>query len=297
MSMSSQTLPQNDASASNTIVVYFMDISDGFNPVELRSSITTVGKEQLQDALKEIEQLTASGEFCRCEDADCFLERDRSSKGYDALYLCFRKVAETENEPTAITRTWTMDGIHATLNSDSPNLASEKRRSIAPDVIANLSNIASICLKVAMVALVVFSVASIQGAVQDYYKQQALQESYAKLAVGEVLSERANTIETALVGDLSVLTVKYQYEDGTAAAENFFGRYSEGSIYAVKSPEIAGHQPDKAIVTGNIGEDNATVVVTYSRVKDSKLADSYYSGNAPIGGGPNIESIPIYQNP
>lgn len=294
MSMSSQTPSQHNASVPHAIVVHFMDITDGFNPAELRSPIVTVGKKQLQEVLEEAEQFTANGEFCRCADADALME---SEHGQDALYLCFRKVTKMEDAATAVNHTWTMDEIHATLNPDSPNLASEQRHSLIPKVLANMSDIFSIGWKLVLVALALFTVVSVSDAVQARQNQQLQQELNAKVHAGEILSKEAGVWDAALAGDLRVLIVKYQYPDGTAAAENFYGRYAEGSTYMVKSPDIYGQQPDQELVTGSIGDDDLSITVTYNPVKDSRLADPYYSGNAPIGGGMNIEDIPIYQNP
>ena len=61
------------------------------------------------------------------------------------------------------------------------------------------------------------------------------------------------------------LTINYQYEDGTKAANTFTRQYMEGRAYSVTSKKIAGYSADKRVVRGTMGTEDITVTVTYSK--------------------------------
>lgn len=60
------------------------------------------------------------------------------------------------------------------------------------------------------------------------------------------------------------LTVKYQYQDGSQAAEDVTLQYPMGFTYDIPSPEIPGYTPDKPTVSGTMPGKPLEVVVTYS---------------------------------
>lgn len=80
-----------------------------------------------------------------------------------------------------------------------------------------------------------------------------------------------------------VLTVNYQYEDGTQAADSVAGTYVYNSPYYLISPEIGGYTPDKATVTGRMPPTDLTLTVTYKKTPDS--------GGGDDGGGTGGGSI------
>ncbi len=62
------------------------------------------------------------------------------------------------------------------------------------------------------------------------------------------------------------LTIKYQYEDGSKAANTFVGYYNKGAHYEVPSPVVDGYTPDRAVVKGGpITKDTTEVVVYYKK--------------------------------
>lgn len=63
------------------------------------------------------------------------------------------------------------------------------------------------------------------------------------------------------------LTVKYQYQDGSQAAEDVIFQYPSGFVYDVPSPAIAGYRPDKQTVTGTMPGSALEEVVTYTPVQ------------------------------
>ena len=71
--------------------------------------------------------------------------------------------------------------------------------------------------------------------------------------VTETVTYKANTY---------TLTIKYVYEDGSTASNDYVKKYKTGERYDVSSPEIAGYTADKAKVSGTIASD-VTETVTY----------------------------------
>ena len=59
------------------------------------------------------------------------------------------------------------------------------------------------------------------------------------------------------------LTIIYQYEDGTQAAEPYYGMYLYKRDYTVESPVIEGYTADYPVVNGTMVIDGETIYVTY----------------------------------
>ncbi len=63
-----------------------------------------------------------------------------------------------------------------------------------------------------------------------------------------------------------VLTINYQYADGTIASTAYTDTLDNNTDYAVPSPTIATYMPDMDTVKGTMGTENVTLSVTYSQV-------------------------------
>ncbi len=61
------------------------------------------------------------------------------------------------------------------------------------------------------------------------------------------------------------LTIVYQYEDGTEAAETYRQRVEYGAAYSVTSPVIPGYTADILVVEGTMGTAAVSVTVTYTK--------------------------------
>ena len=59
------------------------------------------------------------------------------------------------------------------------------------------------------------------------------------------------------------LTIKYQYVDGSQAAEDAVTNYPMGFEYAVPSPEVSGYTPNRAMVSGTMPAQAVTETVVY----------------------------------
>ncbi|MCM1297023.1 MAG: InlB B-repeat-containing protein, partial [Muribaculaceae bacterium] len=68
------------------------------------------------------------------------------------------------------------------------------------------------------------------------------------------------------------LTVRYEYEDGTPAAESYSYQGEAGAGFRVVSPAIEGYTPDRQLVEGTLNGD-LTLVVTYAPDEDEDLED------------------------
>ena len=96
------------------------------------------------------------------------------------------------------------------------------------------------------------------------------------------------------------LTVKYQYQDGSQAAEDVVYQYPAGFAYDVPSPEIAGYQPDKQTVAGTMPghalEDLVTYrpveydLTVYYRHQDGSQAATTYQEQLPAGAAYSVTS-------
>ena len=67
------------------------------------------------------------------------------------------------------------------------------------------------------------------------------------------------------------LTIQYQYEDGSQAAEPVVKTYEAGAAYQVASPVIGGFYTDQAIVSGTMPDKDLTITVTYLPVPGELL--------------------------
>lgn len=65
-----------------------------------------------------------------------------------------------------------------------------------------------------------------------------------------------------------VLTITYEYKDGSQAAPTRTQTVEEGATYSVASPDIKGYQPSIATVSGTMGNADVSVTVTYTAVSD-----------------------------
>ncbi len=68
------------------------------------------------------------------------------------------------------------------------------------------------------------------------------------------------------VSRVHTLTVNYQYENGTQAAQPVTRSLTAGSSYEIASPIIEGYTADRPIVSGTMPEEDLTVTVTYTAV-------------------------------
>ena len=68
-----------------------------------------------------------------------------------------------------------------------------------------------------------------------------------------------------------ILTIQYQYEDGSQAAEPVVKTYEAGAAYQVVSPVIGGFYTDQAIVSGTMPDKDLTITVTYLPVPGELL--------------------------
>ena len=64
------------------------------------------------------------------------------------------------------------------------------------------------------------------------------------------------------------LTILYQYQNGTTAAETHTETLHAGDDYNVTSPTINGYHTDKKVVKGTMPARNVTITVIYIRNRD-----------------------------
>jgi LPXTG-motif cell wall-anchored protein len=75
-----------------------------------------------------------------------------------------------------------------------------------------------------------------------------------------------DVIETVIYTPIDyTLTIKYQYEDGSEAAEDVVRTLHVNDPYSVASPVITGFTPDYAVIAGTMPASNVKAVVTYVR--------------------------------
>lgn len=67
------------------------------------------------------------------------------------------------------------------------------------------------------------------------------------------------------VPDAHDVTVNYQYEDGTQAAEPVTQSIEVGKDFEIVSPSITGYTPSQAKITGTMGESSQEYTVTYKK--------------------------------
>lgn len=81
------------------------------------------------------------------------------------------------------------------------------------------------------------------------------------------------------------LTIKYQYEDGTTAHEDYVEDIKHGEQYSIDSPVIDGFVANKKTVSDNRITKDAEIVVVYSAVAgntDNNVADTTAESNTEI---------------
>ena len=62
------------------------------------------------------------------------------------------------------------------------------------------------------------------------------------------------------------LTIQYQYEDGSQAAEPAIRSLAAGDSYEVVSPVLSGYAADKPTVSGTMPDNDLTITVTYTAI-------------------------------
>lgn len=78
------------------------------------------------------------------------------------------------------------------------------------------------------------------------------------------------SINSLRLSDISVpleniLTINYQYSNGTTASDPVTQSLAPGAEYSIPSPEVPGYTPDVSLVTGTMPEEDLTVTVTYTK--------------------------------
>ena len=89
------------------------------------------------------------------------------------------------------------------------------------------------------------------------------------------------------------LTVNYVYADGTKATDAHTESVEEGAAYSVASPAIEGYTPDKATVTGTMGNADVTEKVTYSKnpAPTHKLTVKYVYADGTKAADSHVETL------
>jgi len=72
------------------------------------------------------------------------------------------------------------------------------------------------------------------------------------------------------------LTIKYLYENGNKAADQYYAQISYNESYSVTSPVITGYTADKLVVSGTMKLDSVVVTVTYT-INSYTLTINYVS--------------------
>ena len=114
---------------------------------------------------------------------------------------------------------------------------------------------------------------------EDYVATHIIGESYsvespaingynADLAVVEgVMAAEDATITVTYTAIEYTLTIKYIYEDGSQAAEDYIGTYILGAQISVESPVIDGFEADIECVEGAMAAEDTIITVTYTAVE------------------------------
>ena len=72
------------------------------------------------------------------------------------------------------------------------------------------------------------------------------------------------TVTLTYTRNLHSVTVRYEYPDGSKAADTFSASYYKGDKYSVVSPHIDGYAPDRLTVQGIVWEKSVSITVKYS---------------------------------
>ena len=73
-----------------------------------------------------------------------------------------------------------------------------------------------------------------------------------------------------------LLTINYEYEDGTKAAEPYAKKVQCGTDYRVTSPTVDGYTADQLVVSGTMPAEPVIVTVTYTKRSDLSYTVNYY---------------------
>lgn len=93
--------------------------------------------------------------------------------------------------------------------------------------------------------------------------------------------------------DQYTVTVKYVYEDGTKALDDYSKSFDYNTAYDIKSPSIEGYTPDVDRVQGTIGAQNVVVTVKYV-AKEYKLTINYVYAKDDSEASPTVTKIVPY---
>lgn len=88
-----------------------------------------------------------------------------------------------------------------------------------------------------------------------------------------------------------LLTIQYQYEDGSQAATPYTQEIFEGETYSHSSPAVSGYAPGRATVTGTMPGSNHTETVTYSVSSGGGGGGGGNSGGGGGGGGGSQQTV------
>lgn len=93
----------------------------------------------------------------------------------------------------------------------------------------------------------------------------------------------------------SLITILYEYDDGSPAATSYQGYHDVGSTFEVASPTLDGYLPSKAVFSGMVLDATDKIfTVTYRKNPQANiLQDPSYQEGAETAGGKNAESIPV----
>ena len=85
----------------------------------------------------------------------------------------------------------------------------------------------------------------------------------------------------------SLLTIKYQYEDGTEAAETVRGNIYAPNCYLIRSPKISGYESNLDYVSVKANGEDIEKVVTYTKEPEECSCGCCRS---------SIRIIPVYRS-
>lgn len=93
----------------------------------------------------------------------------------------------------------------------------------------------------------------------------------------------------------SLITILYEYDDGSPAATSYQGYHDVGSTFEVASPTLDGYLPSKTVFSGMVLDATDKIfTVTYRKNPQANiLQDPSYQEGAETAGGKNAESIPV----
>lgn len=87
------------------------------------------------------------------------------------------------------------------------------------------------------------------------------------------------------------LTINYQYEDGTSAADPHTEAFAKDAPYSVASPAIAGFTASPATVSGTMPDSDVTITVTYTETPPVLVEHTLTIDYVYEGGGQASDSV------